>query len=535
MFTQWPTLVVSLLLVSALHLSFALYFTCRLRVGSNTNDNIRNFSVLFVIISGYSILGLVRSDLVRLDWYLIGYNGLLILSIAYCSITLKATKVFPTILLVLFIFFLISFYLYQPNFYLKGTLLEAFTLASKATLLIACASYLIKSNMARWVNSVVICLVAYYLMTGFLIALPSEGNSQITNPYFYLFAAVVAVVQVLSLIKLHLDNFSQSTLLQLAPELTKVGILVLDSGNKVVYSNRYFRDEFDPARQIALLNQLTSEATIINRKMTQASQWSSIVKTGSHDKEAYTYVACSASSDQHLGELRVFTLMDFTEQTNYKKALEESGEKLNELSSKILSNHEIERAKISRELHSDIGQQLTLLKFTAALLEREDIRAQLELGVEDILQSVRVMSRQLRPAVMDELGLQQALDGFVKSAAFKEIDINYQFDNNGFDLQHPVDINLYRLIYEYITTLVTKEHATEVDLQIVGDKDLLTLIIEDNAEQANFGDAIKDSSEYYAEGVLTLKERVRVLGGNITISSIPNSGNVLKVELEGNV
>lgn len=532
MVTEWSVLVMSIVLVSALHLSCALFLTYPQNSHYNSCFKAKSFSVFFALVAIYSVLGLLLYTEIETNAYTFGAYFVLSVGVLINTEINRMIKAFVVILTLLLLLCLA--YLGDHRIFLNTSsiVFDVISVAICVTVISAASVYLIKSKMESWLVLVLIGFLAYYLISIVIVAGKFMPVAELKNSY--LLASVIAMSQIVVLIKLHFNKANELKQHRLAAELVQVGIIVLDRANTLVYSNNYFRQCFSPAKQKALINQCTNEVAIINTKINQGDRWSSVIQTGFGKDKDYTSVTSCVLFDEKKAAttLRVLTLIDVTEQTNYKKALEDSSNKLNELSNRILSSHEIERAKISRELHQDIGQQLTLLKFTSAFIERADIRQQLELGVEGILQSVRGMSRQLRPAVMDELGLQKALEGFIKSAALHDVAVSYRFNNLGFDISHPIDINLYRIIYEYITTVVVEGKATEIALEVQGDNEKLVLTIEDNGTDFDSHALVTENKGITPEGLLTVKERVRVLGGKITVSSKTTERSWSRIEID---
>lgn len=529
MSNEWSALVACISLVSAAHLSLALLTTHSSYTALGINRNIKLFSLFFAVISFYSILGFTLVEVDVIELYRAGL--LVVLGIGCFLLFISGVKLITQVVEFTIFSFVISGMSYYFFGEINAYLPQILSLTASLTISSAIYCYLYTSKLEKWIALILIFITCSYLMSSFSISYFYQYIRELE--YLHSALIIISLLQLLVLFKLTISKSKELRVCRLASDLAQVGILVLDKNNKVIYANKFFNQSFEPAKQRALISQLTNEATIINRKITHQDHWNSILKTGAGDEEEYTCVSsCILANEGREGTAKVLTFIDITEQTNYKKALEESGNKLNELSNRLLSSHEIERTRISRELHDDIGQQLTLLKFTSALIDKKDVRAQLELGVEDILTSVRELSRQLRPAVIDELGLPKAIEGFIKSVQLQGVEVNYQFENSGFELVHPVDINLYRIIYDYISIAVVKDKATSINLYVIGDKDKLTLTMEDNVTRVNPSASIKESSEVSPESLITIKERVRVLSGKISISSLPGVGSRIKIEID---
>lgn len=209
-----------------------------------------------------------------------------------------------------------------------------------------------------------------------------------------------------------------------------------------------------------------------------------------------------------------------------------------QLLNKVVSAQEDERQRISRELHDETGQALTSLLVQLKILERgqtvADMRshvAGIRQLVQNTLQEVRRLAADLRPAALDDLGLVSAVDGYIHDYAHKS-DIHVDFqpgDVDGVRLPRDVEIVLYRVIQEAMTNIVRHAHATEAQVVIERDERHIRVSIADNG--CGFDLAAVYESNQRGLGLLGMRERVELLGGNLRLDSLPGQGTRVDVEL----
>ncbi len=215
-------------------------------------------------------------------------------------------------------------------------------------------------------------------------------------------------------------------------------------------------------------------------------------------------------------------------------------ERLRLLSRQVLSAQEDERKRISRELHDVIAQTLTginvrlsALKKEATIdtknLERNIARTQ-EL-VEHSVDIVHQFARELRPTVLDDLGLIPALHTFMKS--FKE-QTGIGVSLSAFASIEQVDGDkrtvLYRVAQEALTNVARHAHASQAEVSIQKLDGVVCMKIKDN------GNGFQEESVLRARknqrlGLLSMRERLEMVGGNFTVKSAPGKGTTVQAQI----
>jgi signal transduction histidine kinase len=197
---------------------------------------------------------------------------------------------------------------------------------------------------------------------------------------------------------------------------------------------------------------------------------------------------------------------------------------------------------IAREIHDELGGALTGLKIDVSLLtrtalniENESVRTSLLAGMDSIakftdatIQTVRRIAMELRPGVLDDLGLVAALEWQLKDFE-KRTDIRYEFFPPAEDISLDADLSttLFRIFQEALTNVTRHSAAKEVRVRLRADADSSTLEVEDNGKGVESEKILSSKSL----GLLGMRERAQMLGGRITVTGTPGIGTKVTVEI----
>jgi PAS domain S-box-containing protein len=227
--------------------------------------------------------------------------------------------------------------------------------------------------------------------------------------------------------------------------------------------------------------------------------------------------------------------IDITRRRRAEEALWESEQRLRFLTSQLLTAQERERKRISMELHDELGQSLAVLKLQIRAIERgledsqQDLKAEcLELleYLDGVIDNVRRLSRDLSPAILEDLGLQSALKYLINGVS-KHYTVAHSFEVEDLDRLFTLDaqIIIYRIFQECLTNISKHAGATEVSIAVrKQDDNLVDIVLEDNG--AGFDPAQIASRRVAGRGLglAALNERARMLGGTLEIRSQPGAG-----------
>ena len=210
-------------------------------------------------------------------------------------------------------------------------------------------------------------------------------------------------------------------------------------------------------------------------------------------------------------------------------------ERLQQLSRQLVNVQEAERRAIARELHDEIGQVLTGLKLTLEMSGRmpeeslaEHMQKALAL-VQDLIKQVEGLSLDLRPAVLDDLGLLPALHWHCKRyTALTGINVN--LEHSGADARFPgeVEITAYRIIQEALTNVARYAAVGDVTVRLWATREILGIQV---ADQGQGFDLDSVSAERATGGLTGMRERATLLNGHLTVETSPAMGTSVTVDL----
>jgi len=210
-----------------------------------------------------------------------------------------------------------------------------------------------------------------------------------------------------------------------------------------------------------------------------------------------------------------------------------------EFVSRVIAAQEDERRRIARELHDSTSQSLTSLLIGLQAIDQAipaDIRprtGELRQIVSETLNEVHGLAWQLRPSVLDDLGLRAALEHYI--ADFQEryhtpvdLTIHGQEEQR---LSPETETTIYRIVQEALTNVARHAHAQRASVTIELRRTKTRIIIEDNGIGLDPAAITKESRQHL--GLWGIRERAELLGGKLTIEAEPGRGTSLFVELPG--
>ncbi len=214
--------------------------------------------------------------------------------------------------------------------------------------------------------------------------------------------------------------------------------------------------------------------------------------------------------------------------------VQQSRERLQGLSHRLIEVQEAERRTIAGELHDEIGQALTLVKMNLQAVERlsGDTEAGVHLGesvaiVERALEQVRNLSLDLRPSLLDDLGLVAALRWYVaRQARVAGLMVHFKAEDPGGHLAPTLETTCFRVAQEALTNVVRHARAREVWVQLTCENELC-LTIRDDGSGFDVVAAQARASRGESFGLLGMRERVDIVNGRLTISSSPGKGTLV--------
>jgi len=208
-----------------------------------------------------------------------------------------------------------------------------------------------------------------------------------------------------------------------------------------------------------------------------------------------------------------------------QQALRDAHRRLQALSVRLLQVEETERRRIARELHDGVGQLLTAVKLRLAGLNPSSAdyasrRSECVAAIDDALEQVRRVSRDLRPSQLDDLGLLAALrshlDQQANSAGFKP---NFTHAGVPLRLAAEIETTCFRIAQEALTNIARHAQASEVWVTLAGTEEELRLEVRDNGRGFDVAAARLRATAGRSMGLLSMEERATLAGGRLAIDS----------------
>jgi len=217
--------------------------------------------------------------------------------------------------------------------------------------------------------------------------------------------------------------------------------------------------------------------------------------------------------------------------------IERSREELRALSRHLQTVREEEKARIAREVHDELGSTLTALKMDLDIMgakwhDAPELVRQKHAAMEKLVDAAVATTRRivtdLRPSILDDLGLSAALRWQAAEFA-KHSDVHVHVDAAETDHRPGRDVGLalFRIFQETLTNVARHAKATEVWVKLSASADAFVLQIRDNGVGLNAGDLGKPASH----GLRGIRERAQQVGGDVTVSSQPGSGTTVVISV----
>jgi PAS domain S-box-containing protein len=226
-----------------------------------------------------------------------------------------------------------------------------------------------------------------------------------------------------------------------------------------------------------------------------------------------------------------------TDITESKKAYEELLKKENEIRSFAKQLNDVledERSRIAREIHDELGQQLTGLKMSLSSLRKmktgdetfRGIVTDILTGIETTIQSLRNFSTELRPGILDTLGMIPSIEWLVREFEKKSgitCSLKVKVRQNVFE--KTISTTYFRICQEALTNILKHAEATKVMIEVAQVQNRLSLVVADNGK----GIATEKMNDHYSMGLLGMRERAKLIGGDLEIDSQRGAGTSIKI------
>lgn len=230
-------------------------------------------------------------------------------------------------------------------------------------------------------------------------------------------------------------------------------------------------------------------------------------------------------------------ITDITERKEAEEQVKTSREQLRELSQHLEFVREEERTKLAGEIHDELGQLLTGLKIDVSWMARrlpkgekslaEKTRTMNEL-IDEAVQTVKRISSELRPGVLDHLGLTAAIEWQAQELA-ERTEISFEFKSSPKEivLDGGRSTTIFRICQEALTNVIRHADASKVKIALRKEPGRIVLRINDNGKGIEEGQ-LSDSKAF---GLISMRERARSWGGDVKINGSPGKGTVVAVTI----
>ena len=225
------------------------------------------------------------------------------------------------------------------------------------------------------------------------------------------------------------------------------------------------------------------------------------------------------------------------ERDRAEREIKNSREQLRNLSAHLQSVREEERTRMAREIHDELGQSLTALKMDVSWLNRrfreeeaafQNKLAAMEEVIDRTIQTVQKLSGELRPGILDDLGLAAAIEW--QAQEFQDrtgIECEVSLSPEEIILDRDQSTTMFRIFQETLTNVIRHAGATKVEVKLEEHKGGIVLEVTDNGR----GITESEISDPKSFGLIGMRERVDFIGGEVTVAGFPNKGTRIKVIL----
>ncbi|MCX6282322.1 MAG: HAMP domain-containing protein [Bacteroidetes bacterium] len=304
------------------------------------------------------------------------------------------------------------------------------------------------------------------------------------------------------------------------PGLQWVILAEIDYAESLVPVDRIRNDIFLVSLIISIF--ILAIARLISKMITQPiiSLRNAALKTGQGDFDTHVDIR---SSDE-IGAL-AGTFNSMTDRIREERARRLSA---------MYDGQEMERQRVSRELHDGLGQKLVGAKLQIENCDGEDFHClQKTMGeiknvFGSLIEETRQISNDLMPPALNELGLANALENLCKTTGH-QAGLEIEFYAHGIEgsPESKITVYLYRIAQEALTNSIRHSGAKDISMQLIENKENLILIIEDNGR--GFEPAFSEPGN--GNGLYNMQERARILGGTINFETAAGKGTTIRVKI----
>jgi len=324
-------------------------------------------------------------------------------------------------------------------------------------------------------------------------------------------------------------------------ETAHEGIWMFNKDFETIFANRkmcdileYSQDEMMGTKNAWFIDE-TSKLMVIRAmqsNVNENTEFRCVTKSG---RQIWLQISTSPLVDQNKEFIGMLGMVnDVTDRKEAHEKLVRSEIQIRNFAKHLNQTMEETSARIAREIHDELGQQLAGIKMALASLKKTEGQAVREekidsivCDVDDTIQSLRKIATQLRPGILDSLGLIPSIEWMVNEfqrktgiSCLTDMEVREQkFDKD-------ISICFFRVCQESLTNVAKHAQATEVKVKVYQNEKELVLSVSDNGK----GIAREKLENPFSMGLLGMRERAGIIGGDLQIISRENAGTTVQLK-----
>ena len=324
----------------------------------------------------------------------------------------------------------------------------------------------------------------------------------------------------------------EGKIVQVNPALTNIVKLSKEQLSDQAYrSRKYIR----PNGTLMPPTEFASQRALSEGKTVYSVETGLVLEDG---EVIWTSVSAAPVNVAEVGA--VVVTVDVTESKRAERALQESRERLQILSQRLVEVQEEERRAIARELHDRVGQTLAALNINLIIISGQlggkvDEQTSTRLNdsmklVAETIALVRDVMSNLRPSVLDDYGLEAAIDSHLTQYTSRyEISVRFEKPNQPIPRLGPsIEMTFLRIAQEALMNIARHAQATQVHLALWQENSTICMAIQDNGVGIT---SWQDANRPGSHGLTIMRERAEAFGGNLKVSSVSGKGTKVEVNI----
>ena len=335
-------------------------------------------------------------------------------------------------------------------------------------------------------------------------------------------------------------------------EKSLVGIVIIQN-HRLVYFNQIFSQKFgysqgelENMEYIQLIHPDDRErfSTLIGKVLQGKENSDNLIIMGLTKDQRTLTLKIAFIPITYCGKPAILkNVIDITVEKQLENQLSAYSRQLESHSKQLIDIQEQERKRIASELHDGIGQYLNALKFGLQQMKSEEAELQEETVVvsnfpglidlvQEAIEEVRRISADLRPAILDDLGIISTINWYCRrfQASFTGILIEKEVEVQEHDIPEPLKVTIYRVLQESLNNIAKHAEASLVHVRLSKSAGLIHLSVSDNGLGFAIDQAVTNEAIDRGFGLVSMKERVHLSGGYFAIESSLSQGTTVSAQ-----